>query len=194
MELGGLTMTANAKLVIDLDRQRMTALKQMEIDKVKEFLSDELVWTSAREPGTAMQPNDHRPRLRVGRRGANGQGQTVFALRPRERLSRDRAQARRQLRWDRTMPHRIALSLPGNSRRGSREAQFAHWRCGVGHTVKGRDTISPRTTHIAERGPGNRSVLRRLGRNRERECQSGAACSDYEIAAAHGALLPEVFL
>lgn len=38
-------MTDNAKLVIDLDRQRMTALKQMEIDKVKEFLSDELIWT-----------------------------------------------------------------------------------------------------------------------------------------------------
>jgi uncharacterized protein DUF4440 len=43
--VGGLTMTDNARLVIDLDRQRMTALKQMEIDKVKKFLSDELVWT-----------------------------------------------------------------------------------------------------------------------------------------------------
>jgi hypothetical protein len=38
-------MTDNARLVIDLARQRMTALKQMEIDRVKELLSDELVWT-----------------------------------------------------------------------------------------------------------------------------------------------------
>jgi ketosteroid isomerase-like protein len=38
-------MTGNARLVVEMDRQRMTALKQMEIDKVKEFLSDELVWT-----------------------------------------------------------------------------------------------------------------------------------------------------
>jgi ketosteroid isomerase-like protein len=38
-------MTDNARLVVEMDRQRMTALKQMEIDKVKEFLSDELVWT-----------------------------------------------------------------------------------------------------------------------------------------------------
>ena len=37
-------MTENARQVVDLDRQRMTALKQMEIDKVKEFHSDELVW------------------------------------------------------------------------------------------------------------------------------------------------------
>jgi ketosteroid isomerase-like protein len=42
---GGLTMTDSARLVIELDRQRMIALTQMDIDKVKEFLSDELVWT-----------------------------------------------------------------------------------------------------------------------------------------------------
>jgi hypothetical protein len=38
-------MTDNASLVIEKDRQRMIALKQMEIDKVKGFLSDELIWT-----------------------------------------------------------------------------------------------------------------------------------------------------
>ena len=40
-------MTENGKLVIDLDRQRMIALTQMDIEKVKEFLSDDLVWTHA---------------------------------------------------------------------------------------------------------------------------------------------------
>jgi ketosteroid isomerase-like protein len=40
-------MTENGKLAIDLDRQRMIALKQMDIEKVKEFLSDDLVWTHA---------------------------------------------------------------------------------------------------------------------------------------------------
>ena len=38
-------MTDSAKQVIELDRQRMSALAQMDTDKVKEFLSDELVWT-----------------------------------------------------------------------------------------------------------------------------------------------------
>ena len=37
-------MTDNDRLVVDFDRQRMSAFKQMEIDKMKELLSDELVW------------------------------------------------------------------------------------------------------------------------------------------------------
>jgi hypothetical protein len=40
-------MTDNAKLVIDLDRQRMTAMAQMDITKVKTFFSDDLIWTHA---------------------------------------------------------------------------------------------------------------------------------------------------
>jgi ketosteroid isomerase-like protein len=38
-------MTDNGKLVMELDRQRMMALKKMDIESVKKFLSDELVWT-----------------------------------------------------------------------------------------------------------------------------------------------------
>jgi ketosteroid isomerase-like protein len=41
----GPTMSENGTLVIDLDRQRMIALRQMDLEKVKEFLSDDLVWT-----------------------------------------------------------------------------------------------------------------------------------------------------
>jgi len=38
-------MSSNSELVIELDRQRMAALKQMDIEKVKQFLADDLVWT-----------------------------------------------------------------------------------------------------------------------------------------------------
>jgi hypothetical protein len=38
-------MTENGKLVIEFGRQRTIALKQMNIETVKEFLSDDLVWT-----------------------------------------------------------------------------------------------------------------------------------------------------
>ena len=50
-------MTENGKLAIDLDRQRMIALKHMNIEKVKEFLSDDLVWThtSGRVDGKESQ-------------------------------------------------------------------------------------------------------------------------------------------
>jgi ketosteroid isomerase-like protein len=40
-------MTENGQKIIDLDRQRMTAMAQMDIAKVKAFFSDDLIWTHA---------------------------------------------------------------------------------------------------------------------------------------------------
>jgi ketosteroid isomerase-like protein len=40
-------MTENGRKIIDLDRQRMTAMAQMDVAKVKAFLSDDLIWTHA---------------------------------------------------------------------------------------------------------------------------------------------------
>ena len=83
---------------------------------------------------------EHRPRLAVGRRRADGQRQAIFVVGSGE-IPHRHAKARRQLRRDRSMPRRVAQPGPGANGRGRRKAQFSDRRCGEGHAAERRDTV-----------------------------------------------------